>query len=54
MNLTLIAPKGTYAVCRLAPDASIPAWAAAGPFISITRSERELSIVCPEPDVPPA
>jgi hypothetical protein len=53
MNLTLIIAKGTYAVCRLAPDAPIAAWAAAGPFISITRSERELSIVCLERDVPP-
>jgi hypothetical protein len=53
INLTLIAAKGTYDVCRLAPDAPAPAWAAAGSFVSITRSARELSIVCPERDVPP-
>ncbi len=53
MNLTLIAAKDTHAVCRLAPEAPAPAWAAAGSFISITRTARELSIVCPEQDVPP-
>ena len=51
-NLTLIVLEGTYAVCRSSPDASIPAWATAGPFVSITRTEEELSIVCPDRDVP--
>jgi hypothetical protein len=52
-NLTLFAEADTYAVCRLAPNFPIPPWAAAGPFVSITRTARELSIVCPERDVPP-
>lgn len=43
---------GTFAVCRLAPDAAVPAWAAGGPFISVTRTADELSVVCPEPAVP--
>ena len=51
-NLTLIVLEGTYAVCRLSPDASIPAWATAGPFVSITRTAEELSIVCPDRDIP--
>ena len=51
-NLTLIVLEGTYAVCRSSPDASIPVWATAGPFVSITRTEEELSIVCPDQDVP--
>src|SRR3954453_22248664 len=51
-NLTLIGLEGTYAVSRLSPDASIPAWATAGPFVSITRTAEELSIVCPDREIP--
>jgi hypothetical protein len=40
-----------FAVCRLAPDAPVPAWAA-GPFVSITRTPDELSAVCPAASVP--
>lgn len=40
------------AVCRLDPTAPIPAWAANAPYFSITRTPRELSIVCPESVVP--
>jgi hypothetical protein len=38
------------AVCRLAPDASIPEWALQGKLFSITRTPDELSIVCLEDD----
>jgi hypothetical protein len=42
------------ALARLAPDAAIPAWALEhGSFVSITRSERELSIVADASLVPP-
>lgn len=41
----------TVAVCRLAPDAAIPEWAQ-GEFVSITRTQEELSIVCRQDDVP--
>ena len=41
-----------YAVCRLRPDASIPAWATEGAFCSITRTSAELSIVCSQDAVP--
>lgn len=47
---------GLYAICRLAPDAPLPAWVLheeAG-FFSITRTPEELSVVCAEEDVPPA
>jgi uncharacterized protein len=45
MNLSLTPDRLT--VCRLAPDAPIPAWAAdAKAFVSITRTADELSIVC--------
>lgn len=47
---------GLFAICRLAPDAPLPAWVLhdeAG-FFSITRTPEELSVVCAEEDVPPA
>ena len=40
------------AVCRLAPDAQIPAWAWQGVFFCVTRAIDELSIVCPADLVP--
>ena len=36
------------AVCRLAPDAPIPAWALEGGFFCVVRARDELSIVCTE------
>jgi uncharacterized protein len=43
---------GTYAIVRLAPDATIPGWATKGEFTSITRTADELSIVCPTENLP--
>lgn len=43
----------SYAVCRLPPDAAVPAWAS-GPFINITLTDDELAIICPADRVPPA
>ena len=43
--------SGRYAVCRLEPDAPVPAWARGG-FVSITRTTEELSVVCDEDSVP--
>jgi len=40
------------AVCRLGPEAPVPAWALAGGFSSVTRTPRELSIVCCEAQLP--
>lgn len=42
----------TYAVCRLDKNAPIPDWATQGLFSSITRTARELSVVCPDARVP--
>jgi uncharacterized protein len=36
------------AVCRLAPEASIPTWALDGQFFCVVRTRDELSIVCVE------
>jgi hypothetical protein len=41
-----------YAIVRLAPDVSVPEWAAKGEFTSVTRSSDELSIVCPLENLP--
>jgi hypothetical protein len=40
------------AVCRLPAAAPVPLWALGGEFHSLTRTEQELSVVCPEGMVP--
>jgi hypothetical protein len=63
MNLSLSVLPGRYAICRLVAGEPIPVWAnvptaprdaGGGAFVSITRTEDELSIVCPETCVPEA
>jgi hypothetical protein len=51
-HLTLDLLEGTFAVCRLPADSPIPAWSAGGPFVSISRTDDELSLVCREGAVP--
>jgi len=51
MTLTLSVLPDTFAVCRLDAGAPVPDWAR--DFFSITRTRDELSIVCPQRDVPP-
>jgi hypothetical protein len=50
LNLTVV--DGTFAVCRLGAEATIPPWATAGHFFSITRTADELSVVCRQDAVP--
>jgi len=52
MVLKLKVIPGTYAVCRLDPDADVPGWASDGRISSITKTDEELSIVCLEARVP--
>jgi hypothetical protein len=52
MNLTLSLLPEKLAICRLDPDAGVPDWAYGSRFLSITRADDELSIVCPEAGVP--
>ena len=52
--LRLEVVPGTYAVCRLAAAEPLPEWAGSGPFVSVTRTEAELSVVCPQEAVPAA
>ena len=51
LNLTLLPDR--LAICRLAADDALPAWAVtARGFLSLTRTAGELSVVCPESIVP--
>jgi hypothetical protein len=43
--LTLDLLEGDFVICRLSPSPSLPSWAFAGPFISITKTNDELSII---------
>ncbi len=45
--------EGRFAICRLAADAAIPAWASASKFFSFTRTANGFSVVCEESRVPP-
>ncbi|KJF73490.1 ACT domain-containing protein [Agrobacterium arsenijevicii] len=43
---------GAYGVARLHASEAIPAWADGGGFVSITRTDDELSVVCREDRIP--
>jgi hypothetical protein len=43
---------GRFAVCRLAADEAVPAWADGGAVNSVTRTAEELSVVCAEERAP--
>ena len=51
-SLHLTVQARMLAVCRLAPETPLPSWSIHGPLISITRTADELSIVCPEEQIP--
>ena len=51
-KLTLATFPGLFAICRLHPDGFIPHWALLGDFVSLTRTNHELSIICPQENVP--
>lgn len=42
----------SLAICRLDPQTPCPEWANAGSLTSITRTTEELSILCPQENVP--
>ena len=44
---------GRMSVCRLEPTSGIPGWATRSTLFSVTRTADELSVVCPQGDVPP-
>ena len=51
-ELTLSVLPPLYAVCKLHPDKYIPHWALLGDFVSLTRTNEELSVVCLQENVP--
>jgi hypothetical protein len=52
-KLTLSLLPHEYAVCRLDPNGHIPSWALLGDdFVSLTRTSKELSVVCMQENVP--
>jgi hypothetical protein len=51
-RLTVQVLPGLFAASKLAAGEPIPGWAIDGPFTSVTRTSDELSIVCPEENVP--
>ena len=51
-RLTLSLLPARLAICRLDAHADAPDWAASAAFSSATRTGDELSIVCPEDQVP--
>lgn len=51
-HLELDLLEGTFAVCRLDADAALPGWVAGGPFVSVSRTADELSLVCLQGAVP--
>ena len=42
----------TLAICKLSHETRIPDWVLAGEFVSVTRTADEISIVCPQDNVP--
>ncbi len=50
--LTMSVLAGNFGVCRLDSGSGIPEWALESDFYSISKTSDELSIVCPEADVP--
>ena len=51
-QLTSTVHPERYAICRLEPDATVPAWAVGAGFVSVTRTALELSVVCEDVRVP--
>src|SRR3974390_3095092 len=49
---TLSLLPSLFAVVRFASDAAAPAWASHGEFFSITKTQDELSVVCPMENIP--
>lgn len=53
MAVTLKRLPETYGIAQLDPGAAIPAWCEGEGFVSVSRADDELSIVCPEARIPP-
>jgi len=52
VKLTLSLLDHQYALCRLDPYAGIPTWAARGDFWAVVRNAEEVSVLCPQENIP--
>lgn len=52
MQLKFRRLPGLFAICQLPANQALPSWAHGEPFTSITSTRDELSIVCPEQNIP--
>lgn len=52
-KITMKLLAGSYAISCLAPTDPLPSWADGPGFVSISRNDDELSVVCLEERVPP-
>lgn len=52
LHLTLSRLSGLLAVCKLPEDAAIPDWAYNRDFLALVRTPDELTVVCPQDNVP--
>jgi uncharacterized protein len=52
MKLSLLVLDPMFAICSLKRDSPLPEWATSSDFYSITRTYDELSIVCPQEQMP--
>lgn len=52
MSLTLSLLDDRYVVCRMAARSKLPSWCDGDGFVSITRTQDELSVVCASSRVP--
>jgi len=50
MNLTIL--DTLFSIVKLPPTEEVPSWASSGELLSITRTNDELSIVCPASNIP--
>jgi uncharacterized protein len=50
--LKLTVTEESLSICRLEREDALPRWAWTGPFVSVTRTEQELSVVCAASAVP--
>jgi len=51
-QLTITVHPEVFAICRLEPNAELPAWASGGRFLTVSRTPLELSIVCAQTGIP--
>lgn len=52
MDLHFRLLAGNYSICRLSAEAAWPVWLPGGGLVSVTRTTRELSVVCDSTAVP--